>query len=202
MNIRSYRPADLPHLYRICLATAAAGRDAASLYRDPLLVGHVYMAPYAILSPDTCLVVEDGNGVCGYIVGARDTETFESQLEIEWWPDLRRLYSAPRQQETGPEYDDLMVRLIHRPFHTPRRFSSAYPSHLHINLLPRMQGKGCGRALMTRWLGRLWDMESIGAHLAVGTANPRAVAFYRQYGFDEIERTGKDKRIAWFGLRR
>jgi hypothetical protein len=41
-QIRTFRPGDLDSLYRICLATGDAGADAAHLYRDPELIGHVY----------------------------------------------------------------------------------------------------------------------------------------------------------------
>src|SRR5262249_371890 len=69
VEIRAFRPADLEDLYRICLATAGGGDDASARYSDPRLVGHVYAAPYAVLSPFTVFVAEDSHGVGGYIVG-------------------------------------------------------------------------------------------------------------------------------------
>jgi len=62
-EIRAFWPSDLDDLYRICLATGAGGDDASGLYRDPKLIGHVYAAPYANLSPPTVFVVEDADGV-------------------------------------------------------------------------------------------------------------------------------------------
>jgi len=201
MDIRPYQPRDLPALYRICLATGAAGADASALYRDGLLVGHVYAAPYAILSPQCCFVGEDGRDVGGYIVGASDTREFERRLEIEWWPDLRRAHPLLAADGRELKFDLLMMRLIHRPFLAPQGICSAYPSHLHINLLPGLQGRGNGRRLVDTWLARMRELGSPGAHLAVGTANARAVAFYRRYGFGEIERSGPDNSIVWFGIR-
>ena len=61
-EIRAVRPSDLDDLYRICLATGAGGEDASALYRDPKLLGHVYAAPYAVLSPRSVFVVEDAEG--------------------------------------------------------------------------------------------------------------------------------------------
>jgi ribosomal protein S18 acetylase RimI-like enzyme len=200
MNIRPYHPRDLPSLYRICVATGAAGSDASHLYRDSLLVGHVFAAPYAILAPQCCFVAEDGDGVGGYIVGAVDTEAFENHLETEWWPALRRIYPPPPAHPPEWTHDLTMMRLIHRPLRTPERIASAYPSHLHINLLQRLQGRGVGRQLIDRWLSRMRELGSRGAHLAVGIANPRAIGFYRKYGFSELERTGRDASIVWFGM--
>ncbi len=188
VEIRAFRPADLEDLYRICLATAAGGDDASALYRDPRLVGHVYAAPYAVLSPLTVFVAEDSHGVGGYIVGAPDTRDFESRLETEWWPGLRKLYrdpsDEPRARWSG---DQLMSNRIHHPSCTARAITGPYPAHLHINLLPHLRGVGVGRRLMDRWLRAVQDMGVRGAHLAVGAANRRAIRFYRACGFREME---------------
>jgi ribosomal protein S18 acetylase RimI-like enzyme len=201
VNIRSYQPRDLPALYRICLATGAAGSDASELYRDPLIVGHVYAAPYALFCPESCFVAEDNEGICGYIVGTSGTQEFEQRLEAYWWPELRGLYAVPVIGLEPLRFDRLIAYLIHNPFRTPERISSDYPAHLHINLLPRAQARGIGRALTSHWLLHMWERGAAGAHLAVGTANPRAIAFYRRYGFAELERTGRDGHIVWFGIK-
>lgn len=199
MEIRRYEPRDLPALYRICLATGHAGSDATTLFRNPLLVGHVYAAPYALHSPECCLVAEDNCGVAGYIVGALDTRAFDTRLEAEWWPLLRRALPAP-PRDAGMTADALMLRLIHRPFHAPDHVAQSHPSHLHINLLPRGQGKGMGKRMLDAWLDVMRTLGSAGVHLATGTANARAERFYRRYGFRELERGGRDGSIIWFGL--
>jgi hypothetical protein len=93
--IRPYRPADLDDLYRICLLTGDSGADASPVYQDPKLVGHLFAGPYGVLNPETAFVVEDQDGVAGYIIGAIDTRAFEARLEAEWWPNLRPLYADP-----------------------------------------------------------------------------------------------------------
>jgi ribosomal protein S18 acetylase RimI-like enzyme len=163
-------------------------------------VGHVFAAPYAIFAPQCCFVAEDSDGVVGYIVGASDTKAFENRLEAEWWPPLRHAYPAPPAHPPEWTYDLTMMRLIHRHFRMPSGITESYPSHLHINLLPRLQGQGVGRQLIDRWLERMRELGSRGAHLAVGTANQRAVRFYRDYGFSELERTGRDASVVWFGV--
>jgi ribosomal protein S18 acetylase RimI-like enzyme len=202
VEIRAVRPNDLDDLYRICLATGAGGDDASSLYRDPRLIGHVYAAPYAILSPQSVFIVEDTLGVGGYIVGAPDTRDFETRLEAEWWPSLRTLYQDPSNEpRTGWSPDQSMIHMIHHPRRTASEIVEPYPSHLHINLLPRLRGRGFGRQLMERWLATIREMGSRGAHLAVGAANRRAIRFYRACGFHELERRS---RLAlapvWFGI--
>ena len=60
--IRPFHPSDLPALYRICLLTGDAGGDATPLYRDPDLLGHVYLGPYPIADPGLTFVVVDELG--------------------------------------------------------------------------------------------------------------------------------------------
>jgi len=202
VEIRGFRPADLDELYSVCLATGAGGDDASVLYRDPKLVGHVYAAPYALLSPRTVFVVEDTDTVGGYIVGALDTRGFEALLEAEWWPALRQIYPDPSgTPRVDWSVDQFMSQKIHHPDRTAKEIVEPYPSHLHINLLPHLRGRGIGRQLMARWLGTVRDMGSRGAHLAVGPANRRAIRFYRTCGFHELERPPSPSPAPiWFGI--
>lgn len=184
--IRDVRPGDLEALYRICLATGDSGADAAALYRDPKLVGHLYAAPYAVLEPEHALVVEDGEGVGGYIVGALDTLAFEARMDAEWFPALRRQYPDPGDDPAGWRLDEVRAWQIHHPRPPPARIAEPYPSHLHINLLPRLQGQGLGQALIDAWLARIDAAGSRGVHLGVSAANHRALRFYRAYGLEEF----------------
>jgi ribosomal protein S18 acetylase RimI-like enzyme len=183
--IRPYRADDLNALYSICLATSDAGADGSRLYRDPNLVGHVYAAPYAVLAPEAAFVLEDDQGIGGYIVGTPDTHAFEARAEDEWWPRLRAIYSDPRAVSSP---DDRMAHLIHHPEVTKHRLYTAFPAHLHVNVLPRLQEQGHGTRLMDTWLAAIAKLGVRRAHLGVGVRNAGAVAFYRRYGFREIER--------------
>ncbi|MGH3735108.1 MAG: GNAT family N-acetyltransferase [Micromonosporaceae bacterium] len=180
--IRAYRPEDREALYAICLATGDSGGDASDLYTDPDLLGHVYVGPYLALEPSLAWVVDDGTPA-GYVLGALDTADFEARAERDWWPGLRRRYSGA----APPGPDGRLVGLIHRPHRTPVAITGGYPSHLHIDLLPRAQGGGNGRRLMEILLAALRERGSHGVHLGVGRRNVRAIRFYRRLGFTEIE---------------
>jgi hypothetical protein len=83
VRVRPYQSNDLDDLYRICVQTADDGEDGTSLFRDPKLPGHVYMAPYVTFEPSLAFVAEDASGVAGYVVATRDSLAFEQRLEYD-----------------------------------------------------------------------------------------------------------------------
>lgn len=202
VEIRGFRSEDLDDLYRIALATAARGSDASAVYRDPALVGHVFAAPYALFSPETVFVIEDEHGIGGYIVGAANTPEFDARLEAEWWPKLRSIYADPAGLPRASwGRDEVVSRLIHAPFHAPRQLTLGFPAHLHINLLPRLRGRGHGSRLMDRWLRAVHLQGARGAHLSVGSANRQAIRFYRRCGFRALTfSTPVFADALWFGI--
>jgi ribosomal protein S18 acetylase RimI-like enzyme len=188
-RLRAYRPADHDAVYDICVRTGAAGEDATPLLRDPPLLGHIYAGPYLELAPELAFVVEDDDGVAGYVLGAADTAEFEDRLERDWWPELRRRYPTFKT-DSDAALDDLLIALMHSPARAPADLVAAYPSHLHIDLLPRLQGQGCGRRLIDTLVERLRATGSHGLHLGVAAANTNAQAFYRAVGFTELDDDG------------
>jgi ribosomal protein S18 acetylase RimI-like enzyme len=184
-SIRPYRASDLDDLYRICLLTGDSGQDATSLFADPLILGHVFAAPYGVLEPSLAFVAEDDLGVGGYLVGALDTRAFEKRLETDWWPALRARYPAPPAGIPPEEWtpDQRAAWIIHNPLRVSDDLAEGYPSHLHINLVPRLQSQGLGRELIETLLTALRERGSPGLHFFVSPANERAADFYRHLGF-------------------
>jgi ribosomal protein S18 acetylase RimI-like enzyme len=188
-------------LYRICLLTANNGQDATSLYRDPRLPGHVYAAPYGVLEPPLAFVAEDTAGVGGYIVGALDSLDFAMRLERQWWPGLRRRYPHPPQEIPEQPWtpDERMAYRIHHPWPVSAELAERYPSHLHINLVPRLQARGHGRRMINTLLDALRASGSGGVHLHVNLGNQQAARFYQRIGFAEFPAT--DARLFGMDLR-
>ena len=69
----------------------------------------------------------------------------------------------------------------------------AYPSHLHIDLLERAQGRGYGRRMIEQVMDTLRRRGSPGAHLGVSMMNTPAFGFYERLGFKELLRVGDGK---------
>ena len=84
---------------------------------------------------------------------------------------------------------------LHRPERMVRPELTRYPAHLHIDLLPAVQGGGHGRALMTEFLAALAAAGVPGVHLEVGGHNTGAIAFYERLGFHHIAPTSYGSRL-------
>lgn len=201
MNIRSVETNDLDACYAISLATGLAGGDASSLYRDGRLMGHIYIAPYALLEPELTFVVEDHEGVAGFVAGTPDTAAWEARLEQVWWPALRKNYPDPAQLPPDTRTpDQRRMYMIHHPARTPSAVVSAYPGHLHMNLLPRLQRRGIGSKLFAAWHASA-AAKGVGAlHVGVNRENRNAIPFWRSLGFTELTLAGvPEGRTLWMG---
>ncbi|RWB25387.1 MAG: GNAT family N-acetyltransferase [Mesorhizobium sp.] len=187
VSIRPVRWEDVDALYAISLATGFEGGDASHLYEDPKLMGHIYAAPYAVLEPQLAVVVEDSRGVAGFAVGTIDTLEWEDRLEREWWPQLRLRYADPPEALRDLwTPDERRASMIHHPARTPAAVVSKYPAHLHMNLLPRVQGSGLGSKLFDKWRSFAVEHGIKGIHVGANRANKRAIGFWRKIGFAEL----------------
>jgi ribosomal protein S18 acetylase RimI-like enzyme len=188
MNIRSYQPSDEDPAYEVCLKTGDAGRDATLLYSDPKALGHIFVGPYLHLEPELAFVLEDHDGVCGYVLGALDSARFYKMFLEQWLPPLRRRYASPTGDPALWTATEKIYHQCHRPeIYYPEAFH-AYPSHLHIDLLPRAQGQGHGRRMIEMLLRHLRRRASPGVHLGTDSRNARAEKFYGKLGFIELSR--------------
>ena len=189
--MRPARPGDEAAAYHVCLKTGDHGADGGPFYRDdPDALGRIYVGPYLRFESELSLVLEDDLGICGYALGAFDSRAFYARYESEWRPRLCERFVAP----TGDPARWTRVQQVYRAYHHPDYFCpepyEQYPSHLHIDLLPRAQGRGFGQRMIGQVMDRLRRQRSPGAHLGLSTLNPRAYGFYRRLGFHELTRVG------------
>jgi GNAT superfamily N-acetyltransferase len=178
------------------LKTGEEGKDASGLFSDPLLLGQYYAAPYFFYDLSLCFVVEGDGLPKGYLLAAADTPAFNRWMETQWLPTLRRRYPRPFPSAKS-EQERNLVTLIHHPLTPPDDTSpppvpfriGAYPAHFHIDLLPELQGRGWGRALVETLLEELRNRRCPGIHLGVSANNTGALAFYTRLGFSILEKT-------------
>lgn len=199
LAIRPFKVADLDALYAISLATGHEGGDASHLYKDGRLLGHIYAAPYALLEPNFALVVDDDYGVAGFAVGTPDTAAWLRRLESEWWPSLRAIYEDPGDIPL-PEWsaDQRRALMIYHPVSPPEQIIERYPAHLHLNLAPRIQGRGVGRRLFAKWMAEAARHGVTATHVGANRANHRAIEFWSRQGFTPLRNpNGSSARTMW-----
>ena len=192
--LKQAQRADAPGAYRVCLKTGDHGKDGEPFYRDdPNALGRIFVGPYLKFEPELSLILRDHHGVCGYALGALDSRTFYERYEKEWRPGLCLRFPEP----DGDPAQWSRVQEIYHVYHHPDYFCpepyEQYPSHLHIDLLPRAQGRGFGRRMLEQVMAKLQERGSPGAHLGVSMLNTSAIGFYEKLGFRELTRTGSAK---------
>jgi ribosomal protein S18 acetylase RimI-like enzyme len=189
--LRPPRAGDEPGAYHVCLRTGDHGKDGEPFYRDdPDALGRIYVGAYLAFEPDLAVILEDGDGLCGYALGAFDSRAFYSRFETEWRPALCARFPEPQGDPAGWTRTQAVHHAYHHPdYYCPEPYE-VFPSHLHIDLLARAQGRGHGRRMLERVMEQLRRRGSPGVHLGVSLQNPTALGFYQRLGFRELIRVG------------
>ncbi|KAF5333706.1 hypothetical protein D9611_002390 [Ephemerocybe angulata] len=184
--IRQALEQDEPSLSKICLLTADAGNSAEHLHDYPELPGLVYAIPYIKLPTTWGFVLEDQttNKVVGYILGTKDTRTYESYATEHWWPPLALKYAPDAASKPGDVYYTNLLRNMYTVSEANVQFS---PAHLHIDILPEYQRKGLGRKLIGRAVEYLRGEGLEGVWVGLDPRNLAVRVFYEKLGFKQID---------------
>jgi len=211
--IRPFRLGDEPDAYAVCLQTGDAGKDASHLYQDPQALGNRWVGPYLKLQSELAFVLLDSQGVCGYSLGCLDTVDFFKRYCSEWLPTLQSKLADPCLSRRSKSMqssescvsvpsalnaDEIIYEDFHHPhLHFPKTFEP-FPSHLHIDIVERAQGRGLGTQLISTVLAELKRRGSKGVHLEMHSENSRAFQFYtKKFGFRVISRLSFDSASAF-----
>ena len=106
-------------------------------------------------------------------------------------PPLRAKHPEPAGDRVGWTETQKCYHDYHHPDLFQPEPVDEYPSHLHIDLLPRAQGQGWGVRMVGTMLDRLRAQGSPGVHLGMWSSNTRAFGFYTKLGFQELARVGE-----------
>jgi ribosomal protein S18 acetylase RimI-like enzyme len=188
--VRKFQEEDRSGLYHVCLATGDSGANALDLYNQKEMLGEIYVGPYLTFQPDLSFtLIQDG--VAGYALAALDTSSFENTLRNEWWPLILEKYNG-RSPENFNEREKNLYSYIQNPPLRSKEIVGQYPSHLHIDLLEKAQGRGIGKAMMLVVLETLRAQGSEGVHLGMGAQNARAFTFYTKLGFTLLDKNDNE----------
>lgn len=174
-DIRRFRESDRSDVAEICLKTGDGGADATGMHGSDELLADIFALPYVDFEPELAFVVDTGTRASGYVVATADTRAFVDRYRREWLPAFERKYAQLTPSgmlETGLHPERMLIAEL-----------DEYPAHLHIDLLPELQGQGMGRMLIRRLLAALQERGVPGVHLGVSPQNTGAVAFYHRLGF-------------------
>ena len=184
--IRGVKLSDKAALYDVCVATGDSGNDATGNHPDHEMLGDVYVGPYLELAMDTSFALVDEKGIgVGYGLSAIDTLTFEKLCETNWWPAIQSKYQNFEKNKSS----SFLIAEIFNPSKSPTAVLADYPAHGHIDLLPKYQGQGFGRAMMASMEQRLKELGSKGFHLRVSALNTRGLKFYDVLGYSVLNKT-------------
>jgi ribosomal protein S18 acetylase RimI-like enzyme len=133
--------------------------------------------------PELAFVAELDGEPAGYVIAAGNTRAFVDRYRSEWLPGF-----AAKYHHVDPP-TSLEQEFVHMGY-TPERMLipevDEYPAHLHIDLLPELQGQGIGRLLIDTLRSALAERGVSGVHLTMDPANTGARAFYDRLGFAEL----------------
>lgn len=183
-TIRPLRLSDNDQVTNICGRTGFNGGETRELIREDGIIANYFALPYLAYPESLALGVDTPKGLAGYILGVPSTDVFNQWMNRHWLPNVRNRY--PTTLEPQSDFEHFLLNCIHQDCVFPD-FCAGYPGHLHIDLLPSLQGQGWGRALMKRFLQQLCEQGCPGVHLAVSTENLGAIRFYQELGFDVLQ---------------
>lgn len=198
VHLRPFRSGDEPALAEICLRTADAGADGTGILEDDDIWAAVFVLPYVERHPHLAFVVETDDGrVAGYAVATDDTDAFEEWFRTGWWPRAGARWPRRASAEEAPTRQDRVLAYAdgRRPGAEP--FARRFPAHLHIDLLPELQGQGWGRRLIAALTDALRAEGVAGVHLVAAGGNTGAIAFYERLGFTRLDAPDD---VAAFGM--
>ena len=182
-GIRPYRPSDRDDVREVCLLTGRSGQDATGWLDSDDLLPDIYALPYVDLEPDFAFVVEDASGRArGYILGVPDTAAFIAELTEQWLPGFEAAHPMTGEDTTTQHF----VRDGRNPERMRIPELDDYPAHLHVDLLPELQGRGFGRMLVRTLLAALAQRAVPGVWLEYAPDNTSAGAFYARLGFTPL----------------
>ncbi len=121
------------------------------------------------------------------------TKAFFDRYEKEWRPKLCAQFPMPQGDPATWTRPQMVHSWYHNPDYTMPEPYAEYPSHLHIDLLDRAQGRGFGRRMIEMNMDQLRRKGSPGTHLGVSMMNTPAYGFYLKLGFKDLVRVGEGR---------
>ncbi|KAL8621286.1 hypothetical protein ACOMHN_008111 [Nucella lapillus] len=183
-RFRPYQPHDEEQVYDICLKTCDDGMDGTDVFpENPKLIGDRLVGRFLALSPEFCFVVEDQNGVNGYVLAARDAHSFMTKTRDSWAPSMCEKYPKPLQDDISPA-EEVMLSFHSDPVDPGEDVHGRYPSILRLDILAgRLADPAVPRRLLACALCALKAAGSCGVHTELNAGDEFMADIYAKLGF-------------------
>ena len=173
--IRPAQPGDEAGAYYVCLKTGDHGQDGEPFYRDdPDALGRIFVGPYLAFEPELSLSSKTTRASAAMRSARSIRAPSTRATRPSGGRELCARFPAPQGDPSQWTRVSRFIRRITIPDYFCPEPYDAYPSHLHIDLLPRAQGRGYGRRMLEQMMDMLRRRGSPGAHLGVSVLNTRA----------------------------
>lgn len=172
MKVRPYQSKDFDNCRDVCLATS----NGFNTPEEIKALWYMYCDYYLLHESDTCFVVaNDDDEAVGYILCAKDYNTYKKQF--------KRYYMGPLRKVSLKYWIFRKLDNLYEGSHARK-----FPAHMHIDIKPEAQRQGMGHQLVDALVARLKELGVKGLHLGVSEKNEKGVNFYRKYGFKEYKK--------------
>ncbi|XP_045473462.1 protein O-GlcNAcase isoform X1 [Harmonia axyridis] len=196
-TIRPYANTDENDVMNICTRTSKDGLEDQHPYPDCLKFLHAdrIVAPYLLLHPEFCLVVEDDSGIVGYACAAPDHKKFRVKQELSWIPEMCEKYPLSLINNNISKFAQESIRYFHEFKDEICINSPTHPSSMVCSLLPSVLDQSVSKCLVTALLAALRANGCFGVHATMKATDSYIHTFYGKLGFVENTQAVDGKKI-------
>lgn len=186
-HIRFFRKADRATVRALCADTGFLGSPIDPVFEDRELFANYLTAYYTDWEPESTLVLEIDNQICGYLTGCRHPRR-KKQYEMLHGPiwvlkGIARYFFKP--------YSPASKKYVRWILSSARKQTPAAPPntpHFHINLLPHARNVANTRQLIDTFLNYLAGCGEKAVYGQVVTfENRRSPRTFARYGFEVVD---------------
>lgn len=200
--IRGCEHRDLTGISEVCCRTGYGGEDISrsARFRDRRLFAMLFCHYYVRYERPTSFVVvpkQEPDRVVGYVLGCSDTARYERYFALKMVPRIAlRAFFVTLWRNPGAVIE--MIRWGRgAPWREANPAGSAYPAHLHIDILPEYQRLGIGSLLLERLEKHFMERGVTGVHLVTSSYHRSALPFYEKHGYRRVR---EQEHRMWSGL--
>lgn len=202
IEIRRCRREDFSQVAALSYRTGYGGEDVAAsgLFTDRLLFELLFCRPYLRFELESCFVAAQrgaASRIAGYVLGCPDSARHELLFRRWIVPRVLGRIAVHTMWRDRATVFELLRWGRDNPWRTANPAGPDFPAHLHIGVLPDLQGQGIGGLLLTALEDHLRARGVPGVHLVTSSHHRKAIPFYEKHGYRRLlERSHR----MWSGL--